>query len=274
MDSRPDQENVTANKKTSWRGFLINLDRSPDRLEVVGKRLDEVGVLFERVVGIDGKEMQAKDYVGIDTKGFLMAHGRHIEPGDIGCYLSHIKALQAFLASEDDYGLILEDDVDFSDDFPQLIETLIKNRDHWDVVKLSGRHAGMPIPLLRLDEAHRLVAFFTRHTGAAAYLVNRYAARRYIERLLPMQVPFDHIFDRAWQFGIRFRGVLPLPVSAQIFRHSTITGANKLRKPLLYKLPKLAHRTVNETRRGLHYISHGLVIPRCSWPPRRAKDTT
>ncbi len=255
--------------KSRWRAFLINLDYSTERLEVVGNRLDELNIAWDRVAGIDGRQMQPKDFVGIDTKGFLLAHGRHIEPGDIGCYLSHIKALQAFLASGEEYGLILEDDIGFEDSFPRLIQTLLDNAEHWDVLKLSGRHSGTPIPLRRIDEQHRLVAFFTRHTGAAAYLVNRFAARRYIERLLPMQVPYDHVFDRAWHFGFRFRGLLPIPVTAQNFAHSTITGKNRLKKPPQYIIPKLAHRTVNEVRRGLHYITRGLVIPRSSWPPRR-----
>ncbi len=240
---------------------------------MVGARLDELGVDWQRVEAVDGKEMQPQDHVGVDTKGFLLAHGRHIEPGDIGCYLSHIRALQAFLADPDvDYGLILEDDVGFEDDFPQLMQKILTQREHFDVLKLSGRHAGMPVPLRKIDEEHRLVAFCTRHTGAAAYLVSRFAARRYIERLLPMQVPFDHIFDRAWLFGFRFRGVVPLPVSAQNFAQSTIVGKAKLRKPLLYIAPKLAHRAVNETRRGLHYLLRGLVIPRVSWPRRDEHD--
>ncbi|MCF6197893.1 MAG: glycosyltransferase family 25 protein [Hyphomicrobiaceae bacterium] len=259
---------MNGKKNKTWRAFMINLDYCADRLQVVGKRLDDLNIPWERVVGVNGREMRDEDYVGIDKQGFLLAHGRHIEPGDIGCYLSHIRALQAFLASGEDFGLILEDDVDFDDDFLELMDKMLESSAHWDVLKLSGRHQGMPVPLRKLGNKHRLVAFFTRHTGAAAYLVSRFAARRYIERLLPMHVPFDHVFDRAWHFGFRFRGVLPLPVSAQNFAYSTISTKHKLRKPPLYILPKLAHRTVNETRRGAHYIFRGLVIPRCSLPPR------
>jgi hypothetical protein len=80
------------------------------------------------------------------------------------------------------------------------------------------------------------------------------------------------MFDRAWHFGFRYRGVMPLPVRAQIFTGSTVASKKPLRKPLAYKLPKLAHRAVNETRRGLHYISRGLFIPRCSWPPSSKSD--
>ena len=259
-----------AGEKKIWKAFLINLDRSKDRLEVTGKRLDELGMDWQRVAGVDGQQLQLSDYVGVDRSGFLWQHGRYIEKGDIGCYLSHIKALQAFLASEAAFGLILEDDVDFPDDFLSLVDHFLAACNQWDVLKISGRHHGLPVPLARLGRDHRLVAFLTRHTGAAAYFVNRFAAQRYIERLLPMRVPYDHVFDRAWHFGFRFRGVVPLPVTAHSFGESTIKHARKLRKPWAYKLPKLAARAVNETQRGLHYLSRGLVIPRCAWPASRA----
>jgi glycosyl transferase family 25 len=150
------------------------------------------------------------------------------------------------------------------------MDQLLTASDAWDVVKLSGRHHGAPVPLKSLGDSYRLVAFLTRHTGAAAYLVNRFAARRYIELLLPLHVPYDHVFDRAWHFGFKFRGVMPLPIKAQVMDDSTIKEPyKKLKKPLKYKLPKLAHRTVNETRRGLHYLLRGLVIPRTSMPPKK-----
>ena len=33
----------------------------------------------------------------------------------------------------------------------------------------------------------------SRCTGASAYLVNRLAAQAYVEGLLPMQLPYDHV---------------------------------------------------------------------------------
>jgi glycosyl transferase family 25 len=255
-------------ENSCWRAYLINLDRSPHRLAMMQERLEQAGVPWERVAGIDGQALAPADRVGIDTHGFLLSHGRYIEPGDIGCYLSHIKALQAFLASDDPFGVILEDDVAFAPDFMSLMTALLVKADSWDVVKLSGRHSGTPIPLLKLSETHRLVALTTRHTGAGAYLVNRLAAQRYIEKLLPMRVPYDHSFDRAWHFGFRFRAAMPLPVQAQASGESTITEGIKFRKPNKYKVPKLLHRTENELRRFFHYLSRGLIIPRCSWPPK------
>ena len=81
----------------------------------------------------------------------------------------------------------------------------------WDVVKLDSRHWGMPVTVRPMMNGRRLVAYTQRSTGAAGYIVNRKAALAYVEKLLPMKVPYDHAFDQVWRFGLRMRGVLPHP---------------------------------------------------------------
>ncbi len=269
-NERPQQ---TAGQK--WRAYVINLDHSTDRLKRMQKRLEAAQIPWQRVPAIHGATLKPHQYAGIDRKGFLRAHGRHIEPGDIGCYVSHIKALQTFLASDDAFGLILEDDVAFEDDFHLVMADLLQNTRHWDVVQFAGRHHGMPVPQLKLSGNYRLVAFLTRRTGAGAYLVNRKAAQSYIEKLYPMQVPYDHVYDRAWKFKLKIRGVLPPVVRAQLRKDSTILpqrkAKQKYRKPAAYVLPKFLSRSLNEINRGLYSLTRGLFIPRCSWP-KEAKD--
>jgi glycosyl transferase family 25 len=43
---------------------------------------------------------------------------------EIGCYLSHRKALLQFLASDYEYGFVVEDEVSFTPDIPQIIQDL------------------------------------------------------------------------------------------------------------------------------------------------------
>jgi hypothetical protein len=91
-------------------------------------------------------------------------------------------------------------------------------------VKLHATHPGGVIPRLQIDDRRRLVSLAFRHGSAAAYCVNRLAAGKLAAGLLPMTVPYDHEFDRAWKYDFRLRAVLPFPVS----RHrwpSTITAS-------------------------------------------------
>ena len=253
------------------------MERSTDRLERMRERLDGANIPWQRVAAVHGASMKPHQYAGVDRQGFLRAHGRHIEHGDIGCYISHVKALQAFLASDDEFGLILEDDVAFHRDFHLVMSDLLRNTRHWDVVQFAGRHHGMPVPQLKLSGNYRLVAFLTRRTGAGAYLVSRKAAQNYIEKLYPIQVPYDHVYDRAWKFNLKIRGVLPPVVRAQLIKDSTILSQRKAkqkyRKPAAYILPKFLSRSVNEINRGLYGLTRGLFIPRCSWP-KQSQDTS
>lgn len=60
---------------------------------------------FEKI-GIIGSEISSKQYFNQAVKG----RSQPLTPGELGCTLSHLQALKQFLATEDDYALILEDD--------------------------------------------------------------------------------------------------------------------------------------------------------------------
>lgn len=62
---------------------------------------------LDSVVGIDGRQLEAKDYF---TKGVV---GRKIPltPSEVGCSLSHLNIYENFLNSNCDYLVVFEDDV-------------------------------------------------------------------------------------------------------------------------------------------------------------------
>lgn len=64
-------------------------------------------------LGVKGGDLTAKQYFEMAVKG----RSKPLTPGELGCTLSHLQALKLFLASEDQYALILEDDAILSDKF-------------------------------------------------------------------------------------------------------------------------------------------------------------
>ena len=54
--------------------------------------------------------------------------GSALLPGKLGVYASHLAVWEAFLASDYDIALILEDDVVFHDDFPEALPAAITLR--------------------------------------------------------------------------------------------------------------------------------------------------
>jgi len=96
--------------------ILINLDRSPERLTRMQERLNRINLPFRKVSAVDGKELVLTKEM-INAAEYERCHGKYVVPTEVGCYLSHYRALQSFLESGKEFGLILEDDMEFCDDF-------------------------------------------------------------------------------------------------------------------------------------------------------------
>jgi glycosyl transferase family 25 len=180
--------------------------------------------------------------------------------GELGCYLSHVAAMRLFLATDAVSALILEDDVLLHDSLPAVLQGLLANPGRWDMVKLSAVHSGTPQRVLKLSPGHDLAVMLSRCTGSSAYLVNRRAAQAYLREpggLLPMQLPYDHVFDQGWRFGLKVRLVTPTPCGHDSDIASTIVappgGSRKFK--WTQRWSTYAYRLGNEGRR----LGYGLA---------------
>ena len=210
--------------------LVINLDRSPNRLKKISAQLDRLGLNWQRVTAVDGATLNMDDITVLDTPRFHQQHGKPPLPGELGCYLSHIKALEALLSTDHEWGLILEDDADLGDGLPAVINALLEQPQAWDLVKLSGMHSGTPVKAQKLLSGQDLCIALSSYTGASCYLVNRYAAERMSKRLLPMSLPYDWAYDRGWLLGLKVRIVMPAPC-----QHSFAMGSELHPKGIIRK---------------------------------------
>lgn len=248
--------------------LVINLDRDTGRLAGIATQLERLGLAWQRIPAVYGAALSEEECARlVDRAGYGRRHGMFPSRGEIGCYLSHLDAMKVLLASEAEQALILEDDVGLTDALPGVLQALARVPERWDMVKLSGVHSGTPQPVLPLTERHALAVMLSQCTGSSAYLINRRAAQRYLERLLPMRLPYDHAYDRAWVLGLKVRRVDPLVALHDSEAPSTIAAVSAVagqatapsRKfPWYRKLSTYAWRIVNELRR----VAHGLAAVR------------
>jgi len=239
--------------------WVINLDRAPERLARVSAQLQALGLPFSRLAAVDAQQLQPAQSAELDSLAYQHRHGMTAVPGELGCYLSHVAVMQAFLASQAQAALVLEDDVLLHGSLPAVLQALLQNAERWDMVKLSGVHSGTPVEVLKLDSQHALAVMLSRCTGSSAYLINRRAAQAYLRQpggLLPMQLPYDHVFDQGWRFGLQVRLVTPRPCAHDQQIASTIVTPHGLTRKFHWtrRLPAFAYRLRNEVRR----LSYGL----------------
>ncbi|MFM7506236.1 MAG: glycosyltransferase family 25 protein [Rubrivivax sp.] len=239
---------------------MINLDRAPDRLARVCEQLERLRLPWQRLPAVDARALTPAQRALLDEPAFHHRHGMTPLPGELGCYLSHVEVMRRFLASDAEAALVLDDDVRLQDSLPAVLAALMRCPGRWDVVKLSAVHSGTPVAVADLGGGHALAVMLSKCTGSSAYLMNRRAAQAYLRPrggLLPMQLPYDHAFDRAWRFGLKQRLVMPTPCGHDDQVASTIGApANMPSRKFrgLRRWPTHLWRLGNELRR----VAYGL----------------
>ncbi|MBU6375921.1 MAG: glycosyltransferase family 25 protein, partial [Bdellovibrionales bacterium] len=110
--------------------YLINLDRSPERLAKMVEGFQALGVPFQRVSAVYGPEA-------------IIPPGIHCSPhftlGELGCVLSHRRCYEEILKSDKPWGLIFEDDVLLEKNSWAVVEHAFQKKPkNAELVKLQG----------------------------------------------------------------------------------------------------------------------------------------
>ena len=245
------------------RTWVINLDRAPERLARISAQLQHLQLPFTRLPAVDARALTPDQARLLDEPGYRRKHGMAPVLGELGCYLSHVAVMRAFLASPAEFALVLEDDVLLRDTLPAVLQGLMAHPGRWDAVKLSAVHRGTPVRVLEVAPGHHLAVMLSRCTGNSAYLMNRRAAEAWLQEpggLLPMSLPYDHVFDQGWRFGLKFRLVTPTPCGHDDQIATTIVSPpGKPRKfHWSQRFPTYAYRLGNESRRLAYGLRHVL----------------
>ena len=192
---------------------------------------------------------------------------------EVGCYLSHVKAMRAFLATDAPLAMICEDDILIKPGLEDVLKGAFRYAKYWNILRLTGLTEGRSLKVARSDNKHSLCLSLGRLKGAGAYLVDRTAAQIFVERLLPMRLPFDHAVDREWFYGLNAVYILPFPISQSEKRFSSqIQTKSKPKFSFLRRsLSTYPYQTVNEVTRWIfrliHFAQMKFEVPRLrAWP--------
>lgn len=173
--------------------YVINLDRSKKRMSEFNKAFRGTNLKVERIAALDGNSIKIKSFSNDFECRKEM--GRSIQPGEVGCFLSHKKALEKFLSTDSKYAIILEDDAipkdGFKDNIEFIIEKFLKNNKKTSAINLGAldfKYSSqvMPIKNNLLRCAHRFPML------ATGILWTRSGADRFLENASTVIMPYDN----------------------------------------------------------------------------------
>ena len=191
--------------------YVINLKSSVDRKEYMTNLLQDLECIkYEFVEAVDGRmfdDAERAEY--FDEKLCLKRYGRLLNPGEVGCTLSHFKCYNKLKASGGRYALILEDDISIIRDINSLdVERVCKFMDVSEprILFLSG------------DYWHLNRREYTRvfsAVGSYAYIINKSAADMILSSIKRPSCVADD-WNVYKQLGVRLYAILPYMVDANI----------------------------------------------------------
>lgn len=194
------------------KAFVINLESAPERWAHMQQVFEGTPFEVERVNAISGRTLELP-IAEFDEARFRAMHGRGVNIFEVACYLSHIKAIRAFLETTDSHAMFCEDDLHPKPDVGILLASLMKTSFAWNVARLTGLSEGTPYKVATLAGGYTLNVQMGRLKGCGAYILDRKAAEAFVSGLLPMWLPWDHAADREWPLGLRAVSVSPFPIS-------------------------------------------------------------
>lgn len=197
--------------------FVISLARAPERRATISQHLKNLGIEFRLIDAVDGKAMSPSQITEI------VAPGKKMHPGVIGCYLSHINAYKIIRDENIEVALILEDDTRLDPRIRNLLLTGCDSQD-WDYCFLDcDDHNDQGPVFYDADSGKALGAGFTAYSLSSgphtlhAYLINRTAAINRLAHSFPLERPID-IYAHL-PYPIHFRSLIN-PKAAWVSEYS------------------------------------------------------
>lgn len=185
--------------------YLINLERRPERRVRMEYCFDELGIAFERVPAVDGKNLN-DSY--IEEHGIRMLpeyrdpyHGRPITAGEIGCFMSHYNIWKDMLVNQHRLAIVFEDDIRFEPYFRSKVQAVMAEARtfDWDLIYFGRKRlSDANEPYVR--GSNRLVHVDYSY-WTLCYILTLHGARKLVDsEPLSKMVPVDEylpiMFDK------------------------------------------------------------------------------
>ncbi|MFM2128991.1 MAG: hypothetical protein RL477_537 [Pseudomonadota bacterium] len=205
--------------------FLINMARDVERRRLMTERLEAIGLPFTVVEAVVGAGLDLDACAHYDGPRRRRFFGRDMTPGEVGCLLSHRAIMQRMIDENLPAAVILEDDVIFEPDFPDVLRALTGGGRRWDIIRFLGSEKIYRLGrrlIAPLVGRYWLARIPGTHGGAHAYLLSQDAARALLAHTDRAWMPIDTMQGRCWTTGLESLVVHPCPLRTDPAAGSTI----------------------------------------------------
>ncbi len=223
------------------RIYVITLADAEARQQQAESQLRGLGLDFRFFPGVIGNEAIRSPLCKVDESEFLLATGRDITAGEVGCYTSH-KLLWQLCVHLGEPVLVMEDDFQLSEDFSQALQLLDNEIDEYGLIRLQSERRARKKRVKALGR-FALWRYTKAPHSAMCYGISPSAAERLLASSETITAPVDVYMKRFWRHGQQMYGITPYAVTeSKLSRRTQIAGRSKAKKNLGTQLSRLFAR--------------------------------
>jgi GR25 family glycosyltransferase involved in LPS biosynthesis len=230
-------------KPQAIKAFIIHLDRARQRKPQVDRLVAALPVLAEVIEAVDGLALSEAEKARVYNRHLHKpSYPFALSNSEIACFLSHRRAWAAIVEQGLDAGLVIEDDVALTADFPAAFAAATACLTPGAFVRLPFRSDRETGETVLTQDATRVIRPRTIGLGMVAQLVSRGAAIRLLQATEMFDRPVDVMVQMEWLLHLSPLSVVPGGVAeisselggTSMKRHSTF--AEKLAREILRPL--------------------------------------
>ncbi len=198
------------------RTIILSLARATDRREKMKRQCDAAGLAFELLDATDGRTLTDAERALVDHERRRRITPYPLTDNEIGCWLSHRRAMQSIIARGEKMAVILEDDAEILPGFAVAMDAIERQAGPFDVIDLHRKfkHGEAFVPCRELAPDLSIGRVGAAHMGAIAYVMSRAGAEKFIAYAQKFVHAVDKEMHRYWASGLDIYGLSrPMAVS-------------------------------------------------------------
>ena len=193
--------------------YVITLRRSVERAKQTAKLVAHCPVPCTPWDAVDGREMTLEQQAALQpVHPHTPPYPFPLNPGEIGCFLSHRSLWKHMVERAIPRALILEDDVEFLPNFAEILQFAARHADVTDYIQFPVRELHPRGKIVVSEGGLRLLQPAVIPLRTSAQLVTLGATEKLLQHTETFDRPVDTFLQMKWLHGVQVLTVMPRSV--------------------------------------------------------------
>lgn len=182
--------------------YYINLDRSPERAKFIKDQFNSSNIKLTRVQATDGSSLDQNLISEIQRSQSILEHFQKPKPGEIGAFFSHQAVWNLIANQDEDFSIVIEDDVIVDQALFDDFICLISDIDTEDIIDISGRKGFVSVDKKPLKNNISLTRYSTPPLGMTGKIIGKQAAVKLYNFMPEYLSPVDVMVQKVYQHKV------------------------------------------------------------------------